>query len=59
LLPALSLLLKEPLEVQELRSDNFILQMSEPALVERVYLKSEKLPLVGSELRNPGLLVEL
>ena len=58
LLPTLSLLLQEPLEVQELGRRDFILQMCQPRLVQRVNLELEELLLLVGEFCYPRIFVE-
>lgn len=59
LLPTLSLLLQEALEIQELRRRDFVLQMRQPRLVQRVNLELQELLLLVGEFCYPRIFVEL
>jgi hypothetical protein len=56
---ALDLGLEEAFELQELGGDELVLEVDEPALVERVDLEGEQLLLLVGQGRDPGGLVEL
>ena len=47
------------LELEELLGDELVLEQGQPALVERVNLELEQLPLLGGERGGPFGLVEL
>ena len=53
------LLLQEPLQGQERRAGQHILEMWQPALVERLDLELQQVPLLVGELGHPRVLVEL
>lgn len=52
------LFLEEPLQVEELWSDQLILEMSQPTHVQRIDLQLQKLLLLRGERFNPLVLVE-
>ena len=51
-------LFDEPLQVEELFGHEIILQLGQPALVERINLQLEQLLLLGWQAGNPGILIE-
>jgi hypothetical protein len=58
-LSALNLFFQKAFEIQELRSDDLVFEMSQPALMKSVDLQREQLLLLVGELRNPSFLVKL
>lgn len=58
-LALLFLLLQEALQVQELGSEDLVLEMGQPALVEGVDFELQEVSLLIRQLGDPFLLVEL
>jgi hypothetical protein len=58
LLPSFHLALQEPLQLQKAVTENLVLELFQPALVQCLKLQSQQVLLLGRELLDPCLLVE-